>query len=542
MATSTLTPVLEALEARTLRAAVTPTAYEQYMVELINRARMNPAAEAQRYNITINEGLAPGTISNAAKQPVAINPYLTDSARGHSEWERTTGTFSHTGANNSDPGTRMAAAGYGNSTGWTENIALSLQSSQPNVSAKVDSQHNSLFVDQTIDGRWHRVNMMNAGMKEVGVGIGTGPMNYNGVTYNSVLSTQDFATQGGNSFLTGVAYNDSAVWANAFYTPGEGLGGATVTATRTADNQQFSTTTWASGGYSLQLAPGTYNVQASGGGLASTIYYNQVTIGSQNVKKDFLFGQSADAAPSAGSGNTGGGTPTPTPIPLPPAPTPPPVVPTGASFAVVSNRLLTVNGTTDNDVIDVSQGGGKVVAKLNGVPMAFSSSEIDTVWIFGNDGNDLIALGDDVPATYINGGNGKDTLIGSNGNDTLTGGAQADSIGGGDGDDRINGTGGNDILLGGNGDDRIYGGSGDDWIEGHGGVDRVWGGDGNDTITGGSGYDKLFGGNGNDALYGQDGNDRLYGQAGTDYINGGGGYDASEYDLLDTRVAIAVLI
>src|SRR4051812_36432660 len=73
--------VMLPLEARRLLAVVYPTANEQLMVELINRARANPAVEAARLGIDLNEGLSAGTISTAAKQPLAINPNLTDGAR-----------------------------------------------------------------------------------------------------------------------------------------------------------------------------------------------------------------------------------------------------------------------------------------------------------------------------------------------------------------------------------------------------------------------------------------------------------------------------
>jgi hypothetical protein len=54
---------VERLEPRQLMSAVAPTDYEQYMLELLNRARANPAAEAARHGIDLNEGLPAGTIS-----------------------------------------------------------------------------------------------------------------------------------------------------------------------------------------------------------------------------------------------------------------------------------------------------------------------------------------------------------------------------------------------------------------------------------------------------------------------------------------------
>src|SRR5437016_2552832 len=66
---------VEPLERRDLLSAVFPTNLEQYLVELVNRARADPPAEAARYGIALNEGVpAADTISTAPKQPLAINP------------------------------------------------------------------------------------------------------------------------------------------------------------------------------------------------------------------------------------------------------------------------------------------------------------------------------------------------------------------------------------------------------------------------------------------------------------------------------------
>src|SRR5688500_18814084 len=100
-------PVMFPLEARRMFAVVYPTNNEQYLVELINRARANPTAEATRLGIALNEGVSAGeTISTTAKQPLAINPNITDAARKHSQWMIDTDSFSHTGQGGSSVKTR----------------------------------------------------------------------------------------------------------------------------------------------------------------------------------------------------------------------------------------------------------------------------------------------------------------------------------------------------------------------------------------------------------------------------------------------------
>src|SRR5262249_33925320 len=139
---------IESLEPRTLFAAVFPTDLEQYEVELINRARANPGAEAARDLINLNEGLPAGTMTTAAKQPLAINPLLTDGARGHSQWMIDNNLFQHEGPGAKDPGDRMGDAGYAFNTPWTWGENIAYRSSKPTVPDPYTTalqEHNDLF-------------------------------------------------------------------------------------------------------------------------------------------------------------------------------------------------------------------------------------------------------------------------------------------------------------------------------------------------------------------------------------------------------------
>ncbi|PSN18221.1 hypothetical protein C7271_13655 [filamentous cyanobacterium CCP5] len=259
-----------------------PTAQEQYMLELVNRARLDPTAEAVLYGIDLNQGLLSGTISAAQKQPLAFNPNLIGSARDHSQWMLDTDTFSHTGAGGSSAGDRMAEAGYAFTGSWTwgENIAWRGTTGTPNVTTSVGSQHESLFKSSG-----HRRNMLNGSFREIGIGALTGEFS----GYNAVMTTQNFAKSGSKVFLTGVAFDDGVI-DDDFYTVGEGLGGITITATRQSDGATVQTSTYGSGGYQVALAPGTYEVAFSGSGLNQTIRQT-VTIGSQNLKLDLATDQ-----------------------------------------------------------------------------------------------------------------------------------------------------------------------------------------------------------------------------------------------------------
>jgi hypothetical protein len=311
---------IESLESRRLLAAVLPSANEQYMVELINLARANPAGYASTLGVALNEGVpATDTISTTPKQPLAINPNLTDSAIRHSDWMLATDQFSHTGAGNSTITQRIADSGYALSGQWTTGENLGFVGASPNVPDPTQATkdiHENLFVDKDVPNRGHRVIMLKDVFREVGIGVRSGVFTQSGTNFNSVMVTQDFGKTGTPFFLTGVAYSDRVV-ANRFYNPGEGLGGISIVAVRNSDGAKFSTTTWASGGYSLALEPGTYNVMASGTALGASQFLPGVVISTQNVKRDFIPGTVATAPEIEITGGTavvGDGSVVPSPV------------------------------------------------------------------------------------------------------------------------------------------------------------------------------------------------------------------------------------
>ena len=463
---------MSSLEPRRLLAAVFPTAYEQYLVELINRGRADPTAEATRYGTDLNEGLTPGRISTTPKQPLAINPLLTDAARKHSQWMIDNDIFSHN-EGSLDPEDRMRAAGYPFDLPWTwgENIGWSGSTGSIDVAQTTAEIHRDLYVDSTVSGRGHRLNLMNNSFREIGGGVINGAFT-TGPTYNAVMVTEDFASSGNGVFLTGVAYSDG-VTNDDFYTPGEGLGGVLVRAVRASDGAAFQSTTWASGGYSLALTAGTYTVTASGGGLGGTVTYNNVVIGTENVKRDF------------------------TPDNL------------DTDFATIADGKLTVLGTTASDSISITKDAIAYTVTRNGTATTLNAAGVTSIDIYADDGDDYIVIGSGVTlGAYIVAGNGNDVVQGGDGPDTITAGAGKDKVFGGLGDDRLNGNGGHDRLCGEHGRDRIYGGDGDDIMEGGSLPDRLWGEAGNNVFYGHGGDDKFYSRNGSaDSLYGGLGND-----------------------------------
>jgi len=71
-------PTVERLEDRLLLAVGAMSAVEQHLHEVVNWIRANPATASQRYNVPLNQGLPPGTITADPKPPLARRDMLRD--------------------------------------------------------------------------------------------------------------------------------------------------------------------------------------------------------------------------------------------------------------------------------------------------------------------------------------------------------------------------------------------------------------------------------------------------------------------------------
>lgn len=252
------------------------TAREQLMLELVNRARMDPAGEALRFGINLNAGLPAGTISAAPKQVLAFDPALNTAADAHSDWMLDTDVFSHTGPGGSSPGNRMEDAGYVFAGSWTwgENIAWSGSTGSLNGDLAAVQHHRNLFLSAG-----HRENILNGSFREIGIGSLTGEYG----NYNALMTTQAFATSGAARFITGVVFDDSDN--DDFYSVGEGRGGHDVSILQNGSAVASSAST-SSGGFAVShTLTGAAEVRFSGGGLAAPVGV-AVTLGSANIKID----------------------------------------------------------------------------------------------------------------------------------------------------------------------------------------------------------------------------------------------------------------
>ncbi len=294
-----------------------PTDEEQFYLELLNRTRMNPTAEGARladtshldantvaaYNF-FHVDLALMQTNLAAFPPVpplAMEPRLTQAARGHTQWMLANGIQGHeetspAGSGNvvNTTGTRITSTGYTFSTAGESVFAFAESVENGHAGFEVDWGNGPGGV-QNPPG--HRLNNHTAAFREIGIGVVDGRntvTNINaGVTnigkVGPQLVTFDFAArQSTQPFVTGVAYYD--LNGNHFYDAGEGIGGLTVSI---AGNDNFAVTA-NSGGYAVPTVDGPQTVTFSGPNFSSASQQVLVS-GGKNVKADLALTYTAPA-------------------------------------------------------------------------------------------------------------------------------------------------------------------------------------------------------------------------------------------------------
>lgn len=262
---------LEALETRELLSGASPTPLEQQFLEELNDARANPAQYGASIGVDLS-GVSPAP-------PLAFDTRLIAAARLHSQDMNDRAYFAHNTPEGLDPGARISASGFV-WTGWGESLAGGAAFLSPGDTLQ------ALITDNGIPDLGHRRHLLAIdpayqNQNQVGIGIvqgGSGPL-------ENYFTIDTAGAPNAGPFLTGTVFNDAN--GDGKYAIGEGLGNVTITVAGVG-----STTTFATGGYSIALSPGAYTVTASGGSLAQPMT-QFVTIGATNYRLNFANGNDA---------------------------------------------------------------------------------------------------------------------------------------------------------------------------------------------------------------------------------------------------------
>lgn len=355
------------------------TAAEQYLIELINRARLDPGAEAKRYGVGLNADLTHDRITTAAKEVLAPDQTLEKAAVAHSDWMLQANTFSHTGVQNSDPAARMAKAGYDftGSYAWRENLAWMGSTGDINLQDVISKHHEDLY-----RSAGHRVNTFAENVREIGVGQVAGKFINNGTSYNSSMLTENFALSGKDVFITGVTYADRN--GNNFYNIGEGHSDYNIKAAgifaEVAD----------AGGYALALDSGQ-PVDVTVLKAGKVISELAVDMSDGNVKLDVVEVKGGPMLMLSGSADLQNGI---------------------GKAALLGVANLDLAGTKGRNVLLGNDGDNR---------------------LDGGGGRDKLVGGGGTD--HLDGGNGRDVLKGNGGADRLDGGGGNDKLIGGGGAD-----------------------------------------------------------------------------------------------------------
>ena len=288
-----------AAKAQTFYSHGEPTADEQFILELMNSARGNPAAAGEAYASTrdpfllnayrfygVDTGLLRQQFSSyAVRPPLAFHPALIAAARRHTADMVAHNFQDHTGTDGSDATSRARDAGYLGSSG--DNVCGPTYG--PSAYDSYQHVEDGFLVDWGVPLLGHRLGTLEVSAYynpvEIGLGCGAG--------YAVTQAFGFYIQTAPPRYLTGVAYRD--LNGNGRYDQGEAITGVTIT----VDGNSRYTVTSQSGGFAVPLdRTGDFVARASGGTLGGTGLIRAASTAGENVKWDLVW--AADGTPPKG--------------------------------------------------------------------------------------------------------------------------------------------------------------------------------------------------------------------------------------------------
>jgi hypothetical protein len=233
-----------------------PTALEQTLLELINAARTNPAAEGRFLDgITTPYAVqarvdSPSYFTNLpgefsaypAAPPLAFHPILTATARAHSRDMVSKGYFAHASLDGMTPADRILKAGYDYDFAGENISGMGVTNAADALECHYGLMIDNNNIEDATSHLGHRLNILDKDFAEIGIG-------YSG-SRSGGDATEDFGTPSNPAaYLVGVAFNDLNT--NGTYDPGEGKSNVQVM----PDLGNRYAVTSASGGFAIPLEP-----------------------------------------------------------------------------------------------------------------------------------------------------------------------------------------------------------------------------------------------------------------------------------------------
>lgn len=277
-----------------------PSPREQLMLELINRARLDPQGDFNAYLTSYSPPASSDPQINGALNffrvngavllaqinalspvaPVAWNSALADAATAHSQLMISNNAQEHQLPGEASLGARVTAAGYSFSTVGENIFAFTESILHGHAGFMVDWGNTSTGI-QTPPG--HRVNILGAAFKEVGLSALT--ESNPATSVGPLVVTQDFGARLGASgaIILGVAYND--LDGDRFYSEGEGRGGLGLSLTRSGIVTNLQTQS--AGGFAQEAAAGNYVMRFTGAGLPVPLEIS-LAVAQANIKVDVI--------------------------------------------------------------------------------------------------------------------------------------------------------------------------------------------------------------------------------------------------------------
>lgn len=263
-----------------------PSNDEQALLERVQRARANPAAEGriivavpeaqsaiEYFDVNKNRVVSDFQ-SYEAVPPLAFDARLMQSARVHSIDMAENEFQEHEGSAGESPWDRLDDAGY-EYIAASENIYAYAES--------VDECNAAFLIDWGNVDLGHRAALLDFEDRMVNIGISIIAVP-DGREVGPYSITQDFGTTDNETrYVVGVAYHDRN--RNEQYDAGEGQAGLDVV----LDRGNYHAVTSASGGYAIPVAAdaGSLRIQLQASSR-SVVQENEVEVEGENVKVDFV--------------------------------------------------------------------------------------------------------------------------------------------------------------------------------------------------------------------------------------------------------------